>query len=261
MADRARRSEETYENLFGRRDTSAPGDDPELMTILRRLIFGEVFHTGDLDHQTRELITVVVLATTQMLPQLKAHGAAALNIGVTPIEPREAVYQCAPFIGFPATLNAIAVINDVFRSRGIELPLPTQATIDDEERYDNGRAIQSTIYGDQIGDLPEGLGDALARLLTEFCFGDFSTRTGLDLPRRELGVLCLLAALGGTDAQLRSHALGNTKVGNDRTKQITALIHCFPYIGLPRALNAIRVVDDADPPTMARSRADRSTAS
>ena len=67
-ADRAARSDETYERLFGPRDTSAAEDDPELMTILRRLIFGEVFHTGDLDDQTRELITVVVCRRTRCSP-------------------------------------------------------------------------------------------------------------------------------------------------------------------------------------------------
>ena len=248
--NRATLSDAKYRDLFGDRDASAPEDDPEFMTILRRLIFGEVFHTGDLDEQTRELITVVVLATNQMLPQLKAHTAAALNTGVTPIELREAVYQCAPFIGFPATLNAIAVINDVFRARGIEVPLTSQATALEDERYDKGNSIQSPIYGDEIkhdlAALPEGLGDALARFLTEFCFGDFYTRTGLELAQRELLVLCLLAALGGTDTQLRTHALGNQKVGNSRTRQISALIHCFPYIGFPRALNAIRIVNGAD---------------
>ena len=60
-----------------------------------------------------------------------------------------------------------------------------------------------------------------------------------------LWVFGLLAALGGTDAQLRSHALGNLRVGNDGTRQLTALMHCFPYIGFPRALNAIRVMRDA----------------
>jgi 4-carboxymuconolactone decarboxylase len=247
--DRLARSQATYEKLFGPRDTSAPDDDPELGEILRRLIFGEVFHTGDLDDRTRELVTVVVLTTTQMLPQLNAHTAAALNVGVTPIEIREAVYQCAPFIGFPATLNAIAAINEVFRARGIDLPLPDQTTVDESERYESGRAIQQPMYGDEIRDnlesLPHGFGGEVARYLTEFCFGDFYTRTGLDVARGELLVLCLLAALGGTDAQLRSHVIGNTKVGNDKTRQLTALIHCFPYIGFPRALNAIRIVNDA----------------
>jgi 4-carboxymuconolactone decarboxylase len=246
--DRATRSEETYTRLFGPRDTATPEDDPEFMTILRRLIFGEVFDTGDLDDQTRELITVVVLATNQMLPQLKAHTGAALAVGVTPIEVRESIYQCAPFIGFPATLNAIGVINDVFRAHGIDVPLPAQETVDDDDRYDKGQAIQNPVYGDEIRDnlasLPDGLGEEMARYLTEFCFGDFYTRPGLNLARRELLVLCGLAALGA-DAQLRAHAIGNNKVGNSKTTQVTALIHCFPYIGFPRALNAIRIVNDA----------------
>jgi 4-carboxymuconolactone decarboxylase len=247
-ADRTTRSEETYARLFGPRNTATPEDDPELMTILRRLIFGEVFDTGDLDDQTRELITVVVLATNQMLPQLKAHTGAALNVGVTPIQVREAVYQCAPFIGFPATLNAVGIINEVFRARGIEVPLPAQRIVDEHDRYEQGNAIQHPIYGDEIREnlasLPAGLGDDLARYLTELCFGDFYARPGLDVARRELLVLCGLAALGA-EAQLRAHAVGNTKVGNDKTKQITALIHCFPYIGFPRALNAIRAVNAA----------------
>jgi 4-carboxymuconolactone decarboxylase len=247
--DRLSRSQATYEKLFGPRSTEVRDDDPEFGEILRRFIFGEIFHTGDLDDQTRELVTVVVLATTQMLPQLAAHGNAALNVGVSPIELREAVYQCAPFIGFPATLNAINTINDTFRSRGIDLPLPDQNTVDDAERYEAGTAIQRPIYGDVIQEslasLPAGLGNAIARYLTEFCFGDFSTRTGLDLARRELLVLCVLAALGSDEAQLRAHAVGNAKVGNDLTRQLTALIHCLPYIGFPRTLNAIRVVNEA----------------
>ena len=67
------------------------------MAILHKVIFGEVFHIGGLDDRTRELITVVVLATMQTLPQLRSHVGAALNVGVTPVEMREAVYQCAPF--------------------------------------------------------------------------------------------------------------------------------------------------------------------
>jgi 4-carboxymuconolactone decarboxylase len=248
QTDRAASSEATYRELFGPRDPNLAEDDPEFMAILRKVIFGDVFHIGTLDHRTRELITVAVLTTTQMLPQLRAHAAAALNVGVTPTELREAIYQCAPFIGFPATLNAIGILNNEFRSRNIELPLPDQATTDDHERFEAGKAIQSPIYGEEISDsladLPEDLRVAIPTLLTEFCFGDFYTRTGLDLPERELIVLCVLAALGGTDEQVRAHAAGNLKVGNDTAKQLTALIHALPYIGFPRALNAIRALNN-----------------
>jgi 4-carboxymuconolactone decarboxylase len=246
MADRAQLSEETYTRLFGAHDGSAAEQDPELMTILRRLIFGDVFATGDLDDRSRELITIVVLTTMQTLPQLKAHTTAALNVGLTPIEVREAVYQCAPFIGFPRTLNAVGVINEVFAHQGVDLPLPDQGTTGEDDRFAKGHEIQFPIYGDEIrdglADLPDRLDEILPRLLTESCFGDFYTRRGLSLARRELLVLCMLAALGGTDAQLRPHAAGNLKVGNTKSTQVTAMIHCYPYIGFPRAVNAIRII-------------------
>ena len=93
---------------------SNEGSDPEFMRILQRFIFGEVCYVGSLDNRMRELITVTVLTVNQTLPQLKAHIGACLRVGVTPAEIREAVYQCAPFVGFPKTLNAIAAMNEVF---------------------------------------------------------------------------------------------------------------------------------------------------
>jgi alkylhydroperoxidase/carboxymuconolactone decarboxylase family protein YurZ len=152
MSERQAHAEATYERLFGPRDSSAPDNDPELMEILRRFIFGDVFDTGVLDDQTRELITVTVLACLQALPQLKSHTAAALHVGVQPIQIREAVYQLAPFVGFPRTLNAVATINEVFRDQGIELPLPAQGTVSDADRYSKGLAEQAPLYGNEIKD-------------------------------------------------------------------------------------------------------------
>ena len=247
--DRLALSAETYERLFGAPPDPGAGPDPELMAILRKVIFGEVFHIGGLDDRTRELITVVVLATMQTLPQLRSHVGAALNVGVTPVEVREAVYQCAPFLGFPKTLNAVTVINDVFSERNIALPLANQSTAAEDDRFERGRAIQQPLYGDEIRNnlvsLPEDLRGVLPRLLTEFCFGDFYTRAGLDVAMRELLVLCLLAALGGADVQLQPHAVGNLKVGNTLERQVAAMIHCLPYIGFPRTLNAIRAITQA----------------
>ena len=246
MSERQAHAEATYERLFGPRDASAPDDDPELMEILRRFIFGDVFDTGVLDDQTRELITITILACLQTLPQLTSHTAAALNVGVEPIQIREAIYQLAPFIGFPRTLNAVAATNAVFRNRGIELPLPAQGTVADADRYRRGLAEQAPLYGDEIknnlADLPEPFNEALPRFLTEFCFGDFYTRTGLTLAQRELLVLCALATIGDTSAQVGPHGRACIQVGNSKTAVVAALVHCFPYIGFPRAVAAIRAV-------------------
>lgn len=247
-SERDAHAEATYERLFGPRDTGAPDDDPELGEILRRFVFGDVFDTGVLDERTRELITVTVLACLQTLPQLGAHTAAALTVGVQPVEIREAIYQLAPFMGFPRTLDAVATVNETFRERGIALPLPDQSTVADDERYSRGLAEQLPLYGneikDNLADLPEPFDEALPRFLTELCFGDFYTRTGLTLAQRELLVLCALATIGDTAAQLGPHGRACLQVGNSKTAVVAALVHCFPYIGFPRAVAAVRAVKD-----------------
>lgn len=154
---------ENYTKLFGGEALTGKGTDPELMDILQKFIFGEVFKTGSLDIKTREMITCVTLTAMQTLPQLKTHSMAALNVGVTPIELREVVYQCAPFIGFPRTLNAIETLNEVFKERGIALPLETQGTVSEYNRYEKGSSIQTPLYGTEIRDalnsLPQGMGE------------------------------------------------------------------------------------------------------
>jgi 4-carboxymuconolactone decarboxylase len=246
VSERHQHAEATYQRLFGPRDVDTAEDDPELMEILRGFIFGDVFDTGVLDDQARELITVTVLACLPALPQLRSHAQAALNVGVQPVEIREAVYQLAPFLGFPRTLNAVATINDVFRDHGIPLPLPAQGAVTDAERYSRGLAEQAPLYGneikDDLADLPEPFNEALPRFLTEFCFGDFYTRDGLTLAQRELLVLCALATMGDTSAQLGPHGRACLQVGNSKAEVVAALVHCFPYIGFPRAVAAIRVV-------------------
>ena len=156
------------------------------------------------------------------------------------------IYQLAPFIGFPRTLNAVGAVNKVFRDYGITLPLPDQGGVRDAERYERGLAGQAPLYGEEIkdnlADLPEPFNEALPRFLTEFCFGDFYTRGGLTLAQRELLALCALATIGDTSAQLGPHARACMQVGNSKEEVVAALIHCFPYIGFPRAVAAIRAV-------------------
>jgi 4-carboxymuconolactone decarboxylase len=53
-SERRAQAEATYERLPGARDDSAPDNDPELMEILRRFIFGDVFNTGVLDDKARD---------------------------------------------------------------------------------------------------------------------------------------------------------------------------------------------------------------
>lgn len=240
-----------YTALFSGEALTGQGTDPEFMAILQKFIFGEVFAVGELDLKTRELITCTTLAVMQTLPQLKGHVAAALNVGATPVELREALYQCAPFIGFPKTLNAITVMNEVFAEKGIKLPLEPQGTVTEENRHEKGYAVQEPLYGDEIqkrfADVPGGMGEDVARFLTDYYFGEICTRDGLDMKTRELLVYCVLTTIEA-DSQLRSHTLGNIKLGNSKKTLTAAVIQCLPYIGFPSAMKALNIIQSTVQP-------------
>ena len=245
--DRIELCKKNYTALFGGEALNGEGTDPEIMDILQKYIFGEVFRTGELDIKTREMITCVCLATMQQLPQLIGHAGAALNVGVTPVELREAIYQCAPIIGFPKVLNALGVVNGAFTERGIKVPLESQATTTEENRYEKGREIQYPLYGDRmketLKDVPGGMGEKAARFLTEVHFGDFQTRNGLDTKTRELLTYCVLTVIGA-EPQLHAHFHANLKAGNSKEKVTAAVIQCMPYIGFPAALKALTIIKD-----------------
>lgn len=238
---------QNYKILFGEDALAETGSDPEMLAILQKYIFGEIFTVGELDIKTREMITVTTLTVQQTLPQLKTHINGALNAGVSPIELRETIYQLAPFIGFPKTLNALDVLNEVFKERGIETPLKSTATIKEEERYNKGFAIQNPLYGDEIKlameGLPDDMGADVARFLTEVCFGDFYTREGLDVKTRELLFVAALVTTGNTTT-LKSHIKGCIKAGNSKETVTAAIIQCLPYVGFPNTLAALRTLKE-----------------
>ncbi|CQR55908.1 carboxymuconolactone decarboxylase family protein [Paenibacillus riograndensis] len=248
--NRIEKSKETYKRLFGDGVPTAYATDPDLQEILSRFIFGEVFDQGKLDDKQRELITLVVLAANQTLPQLKAHANAALNVGLTPVEIKEAIYQCAPYLGFPKTLNAANKVNEVFKARNIELPLESQTQVTDDTRLEKGLAVQTEIFGDNVAKMHGSAPDNQKHIqdyLSAFCFGDFYTRNGLDLQTRELLTLCIISALGGAEGQVKAHVQGNKNVGNDKETLIAAITHCLPYMGFPRTLNAIANINEVIP--------------
>lgn len=236
---------ENYRTLFRGEALTGQGSDPEMMDILQKFIFGEVFTTGDLSLKQREMITCVTLATMQTLPQLKAHAGAALNVGVTPLELREAMYLTAPFIGFPKMLNAVSTVNEVFKERGISLPLENQTTVTEDNRHEQGAAIQDKLYHGGISGvlsgIPGNLDEDVSRFLTDYFFGEIYTRGTLDIPTKELLGYCILTTLEA-ESQLQSHFHGNIKASNSPQTVASAVIQTLPYIGFPAAIKALRII-------------------
>ena len=173
--------------------------------------------------------------------------AEALIAGVKPLVLRESVYQTAPYVGLGRMKEALTGVNEAFRKAKVPLPLPSQTTVDDENRLTKGIEVQTALFGDNIAKMHrEATGSTRALIvddLSSFCFGDFFTRSGMSVKERELIVFAAVAALGGCESQLRGHGVANLKQGTSKQNLIDALQVCVPLNGFPRTLNALSVLD------------------
>lgn len=98
--------------------------------------------------------------------------------------------------------------------------------------------------GEAVVNSLEEIAPDLVRYIVEFAFGDVYAREGLSLQERELVTIVSLLTAGGCEPQLRVHLHGALNVGVPREKIVEALIHCVPYVGFPRVLNAVFVAKE-----------------
>jgi 4-carboxymuconolactone decarboxylase len=238
----------THDELYPGHVSTLAMTDPELIETFDNFAFDEVLRHGNLDVRTRLMVQLASMIASQALREYRVMLGAAFTVGVTPIEVKEIVYQAVPYVGMAKVFDFIHATNDVLTERGVELPLPGQSTTTPENRAEKGLAVEKQIVGSDVveklyASAPE---DQLhiQRYLSAHCFGDHYTRRGIDVPTRELLTFSMLVSLGGCEAQVKGHVAANLNVGNDRARLIDVLTQLLPFIGYPRTLNALRVVDE-----------------
>ena len=248
--DRISYANQMMTELYGADRSPLAERDPDFAAMKERLIYGEVYRQVKLEPRLRELLILAVAATNQTLREVTIHTRAALRAGAAPVEIREAVCHCAPYIGLGKAEAALLAVYEEFSAQGIQLPLPSQSTVSEENRLEQGVAAQKSIFGAQIDAMRAAAPADQKHLqdhLSAWCFGDVYTRTGLDVKARELLTFCILCAQGGCENQVKAHISGNVSVGNGPAVLLDALTVSMPYIGFPRTLNALACLNEVLP--------------
>jgi 4-carboxymuconolactone decarboxylase len=113
------------------------------------------------------------------------------------------------------------------------------------DRYERGEQLLRKIDGERVADnliaRYEHLAPDFTRYLVEFAFGEIYAREG-DLKHREIVAIASLATMGGCDAQLETHVHGAFNVGLTHSEIVETVMTLIPYIGFPKALNAMTIV-------------------
>jgi 4-carboxymuconolactone decarboxylase len=93
--------------------------DKDLAKDLSLFITGQMYAREKIPHRTRQLITVAALTVLSRPEELKLHTHAALNVGCTPEEVAEVIFQTAIYGGMPAANQALKVLREVMKEKGI----------------------------------------------------------------------------------------------------------------------------------------------
>jgi len=94
---------------------------PELGEFLIEFVYGTVWSRSYTENpvlpaQTRALVTISCLATLGREPQLRSHITGALNVGCSKQEIVEVLLHLCVYAGFPVTINAIKIAQEIFKS-------------------------------------------------------------------------------------------------------------------------------------------------
>ena len=241
-------AERNHEQLFPNHKSKLKLSDPEFIELFDNFAFDEVLAYGNLDARARMIIILGSMIASQALGEYKVMLGGALNVGVTPVEAKEIVYQAVAYVGIAKVFDFLHATNEILESRGIKLPLEGQSTTTPETRYEKGFELSKDIFGEIIDKMyKESPEDQLhiQKYLSANCFGDYYTRKGLDIKIRELLTFSMILSLGGCEQQLKGHVRGNLNVGNDRKVLLSAVTQLLPYVGYPRTLNAISCINEA----------------
>lgn len=94
----------------------------------------------------------------------------------------------------------------------------------------------------EIGESFRDVAPDLTRIVVEFAFGDIYSRPGLDNRQKVLTTISALVAQG--TPQIGMHVITGLNVGLTADEIVGCIMHLIPYVGFPRALNALKVAQE-----------------
>lgn len=91
---------------------------PDFEEYVVGFLSGEIWSRPGLDRRTKSLVTIATVAALGRTRALELNLRIALNNGATREEVTETLLQIAPYAGFPACWEGLALAAQVFRGAG-----------------------------------------------------------------------------------------------------------------------------------------------
>ncbi len=113
---------------------------------------------------------------------------------------------------------------------------------DDRSRRERGLARLAELGDERGGDEVLARMGTLGDWIVDFAFGDVHSRPGLPARERELIVLAVLTTLGDSGPQIAAHIRAARAIDVSYKEIEETILQAAPYAGVPRAVNAMKVL-------------------
>ncbi len=133
--DLKEKTQKTAELYFQNAPGERPYDlwrsfDKDLAKEISLFYTGKLYAREKIPHHLRQLVTIAALTVLERTEELKLHLHAALNVGCTPAEVTEVIFQMATYAGLPVVNSALKTFRSVLQERGL-WPLPPPSSLRD----------------------------------------------------------------------------------------------------------------------------------
>ncbi|MFV0524780.1 MAG: carboxymuconolactone decarboxylase family protein [Acidimicrobiales bacterium] len=217
---------------------------------------GEMWDRPGLNRRDRSLLVISSLAAQARDEELVLHTQVGLRHGLTRTEIEEILPHVAAYAGFPAAVAASRQVDDGLRiAEGTErlsdrsVP-PVASDMDRDEaaaevvatmrgREPRRPSVELDAYRARFG----GVGEVAFR----WAFGEIWSRPYLDRRDRSVVAISIMVTLA-MSRQLHDHIIFGIEHGLTPPEIREIVTHLSLYIGIPRAMEAMTVVDDSLPP-------------
>jgi 4-carboxymuconolactone decarboxylase len=93
--------------------------DKDLARDMSLFITGQMYAREKIPHKTRQLVTISALTVLSRLDELRLHIQAALNVGCTPEEIAEVIFQTLVYGGVPTANAGLKTLKSVLEEKGL----------------------------------------------------------------------------------------------------------------------------------------------
>jgi 4-carboxymuconolactone decarboxylase len=192
-----------------------------------------------LSGRDRGLVTIAVLVAGGSTQDLGHYIDRALDDGLTPAEISEAVTHLAFYAGWPQAMEAVPVLAEVYKERGIDQSQLPEADPELLAQDEAAEAARAQDVQEQHGTVSQGVVDST----DEVVFDDLWLRPGLE-PRDRSLVTVVALITTAQSAQVTFHLNRAMDNGLTDTEVDAVLDHIIFFTGWPRVYTALPIVRD-----------------